>query len=436
MPKVGGACAPGGDVRHTRTLRVAYDVDVFVAGGGPAGVAAAVAAARAGRKVFLAESSGAFGGAATAAYVPAFAPFGDGVRRLVNGIGWEVRTRLEPCVPEDAYWTPIDFEKLKRVYDAIVTEAGVGFSFFTTLCDVAAHNGHVDYVVLASKRGLSAVRAKVYIDCTGDADLVAYAGGAYEKGDTSGSTMPPTLCSVWADIDWTPVVEKLVSVGEHGQRVGLRQQGNLKEQLRKAIADGVFSQPDLHLPGFFKPYGTASSVGNGNLGHVFGVDPTDERSLTAAMVDARRRMPEFERFYKEYMRGYEKMRLVATGAQLGIRESRRVTCTYTLTADDFQKRASFPDEIGRYCYPVDIHPPKADPATYDKFIEEFTRKYCYRKGESYGIPLRALVPKTLDNVLVAGRCIGATREMQASVRVMPCCFLTGEAAGREAARRI
>lgn len=430
---VGGA---PGTASYAKPLRVEYDVDVLVAGGGPAGFAAAVAAARAGKSVLLVESSGFFGGAATAALVPAFAPFGDGVNRLVGGIGWEVRTRLRPSVPEDAYWTPIDFEALKRVYDAMAVEAGVRFSFFTVLCDVVAENGHVKYVVLSTKRGLMAARARVYIDCTGDADLVAYAGGACEKGDAKGEMMPPTLCSIWADIDWTHIPDDMVLPGKSGERVGMRHQGDLKDRLRKAIADGVFTKPDYHLSGFFKQNGRASSIGNGNIGHVFGVDPLDERSLTEAMVDARSRLPEYERFYKEYMRGYERMRLVATGSQLGVRESRRVVCEYMLTADDFARRASFPDEIGRYCYPVDIHPQNADAETYRRFLEEFTRKYCYKKGESYGIPLRSLVPKGLDNVLVAGRCIGAAREMQASVRVMPCCFLTGEAAGREAARRI
>lgn len=127
------------------------------------------------------------------------------------------------------------------------------------------------------------------------------------------------------------------------------------------------------------------------------------------------------------------MELVSTGAILGIRESRRIIGDYILNVEDFKNRAVFDDEIGRYCYPIDIHASKPDPAAYKKFEEEFTKTYRYNKGESYGIPYRCLVPKNLSNVLVAGRCISSDRYIQGSVRVMPGCYITGQAAGTAAA---
>ena len=410
------AAAPAGAVVYSRSIPVAHDVDVFVAGGGPAGVCAALAAARAGKRVFLAEATGAFGGAATMAYVPAFAPFTDGVRTVVGGIGLEIRRQVSQEIPVDSYWTAVDLEELKRVYDAMLTASAVQFSFFTTVCDVAARDGRVEHVVVSTKRGLLAVKAKVFVDCTGDADLVAFAGGAFEMGDAAGGVMPCTLCSQWNDIDFS-------HKNPHPQSL-----------LPKAIADGVFSVPDLHLPGFFQgPYGD-SSLGRGNIGHTYGVNPTDERSLTKAMVDARRRMPEWGRFYREYLKGYEKMRLASTAPYLGIRESRRVTCDYTLGVEDFLKRRQFDDQVGRYCYPVDVHTSKpGDQKAFEAFLKEYQRDMKYKKGESYGIPYRALVPKSFSNVLVAGRCIGTDQKMQASVRVMPGCFVTGQAAGTAAA---
>ena len=226
--------------------------------------------------------------------------------------------------------------------------------------------------------------------------------------------MPATLCTQWADIDFK---------ADHPSPQSL---------LPKAIADGVFSVPDLHLPGISRrPDG--SSVGGGNVGHVFGVDPTDERSLTHAMIDARRRMVEYVRFYREYVKGHEKAALVATAPYLGIRESRRIVCDYRMTEKDFLDRATFADQIGRYCYPVDLHASKADAKAFAAFEKDFAEKYRYRPGESYGIPYRALIAKSFDNVLVAGRCIGSDRKMQASVRVMPSCFITGQAAGTAAA---
>lgn len=144
-------------------------------------------------------------------------------------------------------------------------------------------------------------------------------------------------------------------------------------------------------------------------------------------------MLEYSRYYRDYIPGYEKANLIVTGSVLGVRESRRITCDYTLTSRDFLERAVFEDEIGRYCYPVDIHVMRTGDDEYKRFLEEYQKKYRYGKGESYGIPYRSLLPVSFDNVIVAGRCIGTDRHMQASVRVMPSCFITGQAAGAAAA---
>lgn len=402
---------------YARALETAYDVDVFVAGGGPSGVAAAVAAARGGAKVFLAESTGAFGGMATAAFVPAFAQFTDGVNFLADGFGREVREQACAGTPTiyDG-WVVINPEKLKTFYDGVVQAAGVAFSFYTNVVDAVAEEGRIAYAVLASKRGLFAVRAKTYVDCTGDGDLLAFAGGRFEFGDGgSREVQPPTLCSIWSGIEFD------------------RRTAGDQSALPKAIAAGVFSVPDLHLPGFFRNIPGVPKVGIGNVGHVFGVDATDERSLTKAMLDARRRLPEYERYYKTYLAGYEQMQLVCTAPVLGIRESRRFVCDYMLAEEDFLKRAVFEDEIGRYSYPIDLHAAKADAEAFRKMWDEYQKKFRYKKGESYGIPFRSLVPVSFTNALVAGRCLGATRKMQASIRVMPGCFITGQAAGAAAA---
>ena len=126
------------------------------------------------------------------------------------------------------------------------------------------------------------------------------------------------------------------------------------------------------------------------------------------------------------------MELVATGAILGIRETRRIMGDYVLNLNDFNNRASFDDEIGRYSYPVDIHAGKADKESYMKFHKEHTT-LRYGKGESYGIPYRSLLVKGFSNLLTAGRCISTDRYMQSSIRVMPGCYITGQAAGTAAA---
>lgn len=412
-----GNRASGPTLELSASVPVVADVDVLVVGGGPAGTTAALAASRAGRCVFLAEETGAFGGAATVAGVPSFCMFGDGKRLLADGIGLEIRRMVSQEYPLEQDFVPINAEDLKLAYDRVLSASTVQFSFFTKLCAVRTQGRRVTGAVFATKRGLVAVRAKTFVDATGDADLVAFAGGDYVKGDATGAVMPSTLCTLWGGIDF-----------EHVS--GFREQ---LDRVAEAVKDGHFSVPDIHLTGIMKTPHAPKGVGGGNVGHVFGVDPTDERSLTRAMVDARRRMGEFESFYKKYLKGYDDLRLIATAAVLGVRESRRVVCDYTLTADDFLRRANFPDEIGRYCYPVDIHPSSADPEAMAEFKRKFTGDYRYAKGESYGIPYRSLIPKSFDNVLVAGRCIGTDQAMQASVRVMPGCYITGEAAGRAAA---
>ena len=145
---------------YQKEIPVRHRVDVFVAGGGAAGVAAAVAAARAGKQVFLAESTGCFGGLGTAGLVPAFAPFHDGKNLLAAGIGMEVRQAVAGDVPVETYWTMIRAEKLKLAYDKLVTDAGVEFSFFTTVVDAVVEDGAIKRVLLHAKSGFFAVEAK------------------------------------------------------------------------------------------------------------------------------------------------------------------------------------------------------------------------------------------------------------------------------------
>lgn len=417
LPLSLGAKENASETCYTRSLNTEYEVDVFVAGGGPSGLAAAISAARSGASVFLAEATGAFGGMATAALVPAFAQFTDGINFLAGGFGREVREiGCAGCPVMYDDWVVINPERLKVFYDEAVRKSGIAFSFFTRVVDAVAKEGRISYVVLASKRGLFSVKAKTYVDATGDGDMLAFAGGKFECGENKDHVVQPmTLCSVWSGIAFD------------------KRNKSDQSALPKAIKDGVFTVPDLHLPGFFCEIPGVSGVGIGNIGHVFGIDPVDERSLTRGMLDARRRLPEYERYYKSYLSGYEQMGLVCTAPTLGVRESRRFVCEYMLDEKDFLGRASFDDEIGRYAYPIDLHASKADAGAFNRMWEEFSEKCRYKKGESYGIPYRSLVPVSFTNALAVGRCLGASRKMLASLRVMPGCFITGQAGGVAAA---
>lgn len=403
------------EIEWKRRVPVIKEVDVFIAGGGPAGIAAAVTAARMGADVFLAEKQQCFGGAASLSGVPAFMRFSDGEHFLAGGIGREV---FDALYGEEEHYNTIEFsiqtEKLKRIYDDMMVGSGADFLFDTGLVDVQAEEGVISAVILQGHENLFAVKAKTYIDCTGDGTLAVMAGAPWEKGDEQGRMMPATLCTLWTNIDWSRAVVE----------VGLDPDNRM---LPKAFEDGVFSVKDTSLPGMWR---LPEDMGGGNIGHVFEIDGTREEDLTRGILDARRRMQEYEYYYNHYLEGYEKAFIVSTGANLGIRETRRIMGEYVLDEEDYAKRASFADEIGRYCYPIDLHPITPGAAK-TKYEEEYTKGYG--KGNSYGIPYRCLLPKNTKNLLVAGRCISTSREMNGSTRVMPCCFITGMAAGAAAA---
>ena len=406
-------------IPFTREIPVRHQVDVFIAGGGPAGVAAALAAARGGASVFLIEGQGCFGGMGTSGLIPAFMRFGDRVTFLAEGVGREIYEALkqEATIYDDRVHdvVGIDVEAIKRLYDRLMEASGAQFSFFTQLIGVEAEGSEVKNVICSGKSGLFAVQAKVYLDATGDGDLCAWAGAPFEKGDENGRMMPGTLCGLWANFDWDKR-NRLPVPDSH--------------YLEQAFQQGMFTIPDRHLPGMFR---TGKDTAGGNLLHTFGVDGTDERSLTEAILWGRKVILEYDAYYRRYFpEVFAEAHLVATGALLGIRESRRIMGDYVLNLADFESRAAFEDEIGRYCYPVDIHPLTSDPKEFERFDEEYHR-LRYQPGDSYGIPYRTLTPRGFDNLLTAGRCLSSDRIIQGSLRVMPGCYLTGQAAGAAAA---
>ena len=411
--------ATGPTLSIQRNLPVRKDVDVFIAGGGPAGVAAALAACRQGAKVFVAEGQSCFGGMGTGGLVPVFMTFGDGVNFLAEGVGRTVRERLKKECP-DLPGAAIDAEGLKRVYDRLMTESGADFTFQTQLVGVETDGPRVTHALCAAPSGMFAVRARVSIDATGNGDLAAWAGAPFEKGDEEGRLMPATLCSRWVGVDW----QKWLASRPEGT---VQRQGYM---LEKAIDDGVFTVPDYHLTGM-NPQG--KQLFGGNVGHIFGVDATDETSVTRALIEGRQSIRQYERYYKEYLKGFENMSLAATGSLLGVRETRRISGDYVLTVDDFKRRAVFDDEIGRYCFPVDLHSTVPGKEAYEEHRRQYDVEFHLGKGESYGIPYRVLTPRGLSNVLTAGRCVSTDRYVHGSLRVMPGCFITGQAAGMAAA---
>lgn len=417
--------------RFVREIPVEDGYDLVVAGGGPAGAAAAVCAARLGARVLLLEATGCLGGMGTSALVSNWYSLGDGQQLFVGGFILEVIHALcrEKLAHPDAianfekgkYIGSVGFnpEGLKMLLDRFCKDAGVEVRFFTRVIDADAdrQGRRVNGVITNSVEGHRFIRAKTFIDATGDAVLADLCGAAARAaGRDTPKIMPPTLCAAIADVDYN--------------RFGKASQQAMVE---KAIADNYFSQPDHHVPGVIR---TGTNTAIMNAGHLFHTNALQTRSLSDAMVRGRELAQEYAAFYRKYMPGCEEMKVMSTGSLLGVRESRRIVGEYELNYEDFKARRHFPDQIAVYCKAIDIHVYDLSPEEYKRYHEEYTTLDRLKKGESYGIPYGVLVPRGWQNLWVAGRCVSADIKVNGAIRDQPGCSMMGQAAGTAAVQSI
>ena len=409
------------EITVTRRLPVKYTVDLCVVGAGPAGIAAAVTAAGRGAKVLLIDGTAVPGGMSTAGLVPIFMPCSDGIHFLPDGFGRKVLDRLQSAAAVRGFKSglTINAEHLKRIYEDLLTEAGVDILYYTRMCDAVVESGRVEALLCSAPGGNFAVKAPVYIDATGDGYLAALAGAPFEFGGENGDVMPSTLCSLWAGVDYAAY--RAGGAFSHND-------DNMLAKLEEAFRDGTLSVEDYHHTGFSRISDVAAV---GNISHVFGIDPTDEQSLTRGMIENRRLLGEYEEFYRRRIAGFENAEIAASGSLLGVRESRRILGDYVLNRADYDAKRDFPDEIGRYNFPADIHP--SHPGREELVAhKKLFRSSGYKTGDSYGIPYRILLPRGVENLLTCGRCVSCDRYVMASIRVIPGCFITGQAAGMAA----
>lgn len=391
-----------------RKISVDDTYDIVVVGGGPAGCAAAIAAASEGSRVLLIEATGNLGGLGTSGMVPAWCPFTDGEKIIYRGLAEKIFLESKkgvPHEPADLYdWATINPEYLIGVYDRMVAQSGADILFFSRVAAVEmASDDKVDAVIVANKDGLTAYRPKILIDATGDGDICAWAGAEYLKGDSDGVLQKSTLCFSVANIDTKAYREGPELHSGH----------NPDSASARASRTGRFPLLDTHC--------CHNLVGPGvvqfNANHIEIKDTTDPRQLSDAMRLGRQVADQHLEMLKEFRPDvFRDAFIVKTAIIPGIRDSRRIVGDYLFTGDDWRARRTFDDEIGRNCYFIDIH-------------KSGVPEVHYGRGESHGIPYRVLTPKGLRNVLVAGRCISTDEEAYGSLRVMPPCLVTGEAAG-------
>lgn len=376
--------------------------DVIIAGGGLAGCAAAVAAARRGSSVLLVEQSGSLGGMATIGYVPpAMRP--ELVGGLVSEFLWALKQRGGP----DQDRSP---EVIKAVLLGMLRQAGVRVLFYTTAVAPTMNGRSVTGLITHNKAGLQAFKASIVIDCTGDADVAARAGAPFQIGrGRDNLTQAATLVFLLGNVDTTKFP-------------GPHRGGSTEPYVQAAKAAGDWRIPYSGAANCEKVVSGEHGVINVNCVNVGGIDPLDPADLTYAHVQCFDVVWQLVEFFRKYVPGCTDAYLVSSASLIGVRESRRVVGEYILTAQDVLGAAAFEDGIARGFYPIDIH---AADSTGDAAGA--------RLRAPYEIPYRCLVPKSVDNLLVAGRPISADHVAHGSLRVMGTTMALGEAAGAAAA---
>ena len=392
------------------------ECDVLAAGGGMAGTVAAIAAARAGARVLLFERHGFLGGAATAGAVGQFVGWETAAgRRVIAGLAEEIVERLQAAGGSGGHGhftmstghrmdrVEYDTEILKVVLDEMVHEAGAKVLLHAQLAGVSRRGRTIASASLLTKGGMLEVRARQFIDTSGDLDLMARAGAPFLGLGEGESLQPATMMFRLGPIDFAAFD------GMSGEtKAALAARG---------VAEGALPRAALHC----------SRVPGGDDGWFnvtrLSIDASDPFALSEGEREGRRQALAAARFIAANVPGCSKARLVSFAPQLGIRETRRIAGLYTLTADDLRGGAEFTDTMALGAYPIDVHHTGDANITFEELGPD----------HRYALPYRIAVPQGLDNALVAGRGLSATHEAHGAIRVMPTAMAVAQAIGTAAA---
>lgn len=417
--------------------------EIIIIGGGMAGCAAAVAAAKAGHSTLLIEKFGYPGGWGTAALVnPFMTHYTSDGKPLIGGFYDDLLNRLRA---KDALLAnSFDTEVVKYELQEMLLEAGARIRLHTTF-DSASYgeNGKI-LVRTRSKSGLEEFECLRLIDCSGDGDAAVSMGAGFEMGDENGLPQAVTLMFDMGGID---LVKTMTYVKDHPDQFSFPKYS--PEADPEKLANDVIS-----VAGYYDLVAKAKADGNYlaagdmifyigrprkgevvfNTTHSGNVDGTNAEDLTRAEIECRRQMVSIAEFVRKYVPGFENSFLLRSADHVGIRETRRVIGDYVFSTDDVLEARKFSDAICRLAYPIDIHSGKGE--GYVKGHGEHTGPNNAPPGDWYEIPYRCLIVKGLENVLVAGRCVSSTQAGHGAIRIMPACMAMGQAAGEAAALSI
>lgn len=412
------------------TVPVREQTQVLVVGGGPAGVGAAVAAARMGFKTTLLEKRGFLGGNVTACYVETCNYFMKGTGFSPQGIAREIEDTYDREYPGDDVRpdAPHRFhsEYLKVFLDDFLRREGVDVKLHAFVNEVSVRDGRIDAVVIQTKQGPQAVRCALVIDCTGDGDVAFAAGVPFEQGrDTDHACQPGTVSLRLAGADTRALLGNGDGLKELGRRFNL--------EYRAGLTGLPCYRQDLPF-GRLTEAGIVSYV---NYACSYGIDPTDFEDLTRGEQECRRFILDIYRYMKKNYPGFEKTEIASMSPEIGFRDSRRIKGLYRLTIEDMEDQRHFDDWIAVYprFYDMLTPDPQLLQAGDGSVAGRGYHGHIYEPvvgGRRFEVPYRSLVPVQIDNLLTAGRCISADHVAESGVRAISLCVMTGQAAGTAA----
>ncbi len=409
-----------------RSTPVLAETDVLVIGSGPGGLSAALAAAREGVDTMLVERYGCFGGVITQNMVGTIAWYRTTEKTVdAGGIGVEFEQRakqLEASLPIFLYQV-LDTEKFKFIADQLVQETGIVPLLHCHTVDVLLEGDTIRGVVTESKSGRQAILAKRVIDATGDADIACRAGAPYRQ-DPKHMLEGVSVNFGCSGIDMKRFLDYTLknpsSIADWGDKSGKKEEAEfstyLVEPFNKAKEAGEIPA-DVRLESYWGSFTDAGEIPNMNAVHMSGIDPTDVWDLTKAEIEGRQRVMWAVEALKKYTPGFENARLRTFGSALGTRESRKIIGEYDLTEQDVLNQARFDDSIG-------ICP---------EFLDGNNIAIMPSTGRYFHVPYGIVVPKQVENLLVAGRSVAGDKVSHAATRQMMCCTVTGQGAGTAAA---
>ena len=425
-----------------RTLPVVHTADVIVAGGGTAGIIAAIAAARNGAKTLLVERNGFLGGAITAAMM---AQISSGVPG-VTGIGRELVNRLSGMGGvEGPFLIPIEPEAFKLVSLEMLQEAGSRQLLYTSVVGVVLDGGRACGIVVENKSGRQAIMGQVVVDCTGDGDVCAWAGVPFQLGREKDRKMRPmSIMFKMADVDIDGMVRY---AKEHPEdfspdpnyqivepEKGLVRMVGYFSLVEKAKAKGELFD-DCHyirVEGVIVDRRTALI----NATRVYNVDGTNAEDLTLADIQGRRQAFQVAAFLRKYVSGFEKSYLAETASNVGVRETRHVLGEYVLVEEDILDDRQFPDTVVRNFKRQQPGTPSHSPDAGEGSVTDISARSAIAPVHGFNIPYRCFVPRQVDGLLVAGRCISQTHIADGWTRLQSSAWAMGQAAGTAAAMAV